>query len=416
MAGIVGDIIRNVQGLQGIASMKMQMDENKAAQERQKIGMDALNKYRESAQLGNPDDNAFTTAVMNVPDAAKNVLASIGIKDTMQKKDAASFALKAANIVESPDQFVGAIDARIKYLQDAGRDPKDSIALREQYLAGDKEGVKRNLKGVAAALVGEGTLAPKIYESTFGEPDKMSEYQRQQIDLQNRELNLRGQQLAQQAKGPDSYFTFGQTAGGIVRQNARTGQVELATDAQGNPIIGAAADPTLQGKITESEKTGALNAERFSDTKKAIKMNDQILEYSKTAEKLLPVATGSGVGAAVDAAGRLVGVSSKSSEAAAKLRTLSGWLVSNVPRMEGPQSNVDVQNYQKMAGDIGNERLPIAERQAALTALVGLIKTQKDLNSQVISGKIQSVYTPGQQPQEQAPAAQRYKVTVKGQQ
>jgi hypothetical protein len=201
MAGILGDIIRNAQGLQGLAAMKMQMDESKAAQERQKIGMEALNKYRESAQLGQPDDNAFTTAVMNVPDAAKNVLAAVGIRDNLQKKDAASFALKAANIVESPEQFVGAIDARIKYLQDAGRDPKDSIALREQYLAGDKEGVRRNLKGVAAALVGDGTLDQKIYESTFGEPEKMNEYQRENLALQKRELDLRGQQLSMQQSG-----------------------------------------------------------------------------------------------------------------------------------------------------------------------------------------------------------------------
>ena len=256
MAGVVGDIIRNAQGLQGLAAMKMQIDEGKAVQERQKIGMEALNKYRESAQLGKPDDNAFTTAVMNVPDAAKNVLASIGIKDNLQKKDAASFALKAANIVESPEQFVGAIDARIKYLQDAGRDPKDSIALREQYLAGDKEGVRRNLKGVAAALVGDGTLDQKIYESTFGKPDKMSEYQQKQIDLQNRELDLKGKQLANQQTKDNSYYTYTGTPSGLVRLDSRGGPPVLVTDAQGNSITKSADDPVLQAKLAESKLSG----------------------------------------------------------------------------------------------------------------------------------------------------------------
>ena len=414
MAGILGDALQTARQFQGLAMGANQLRQAEQQQEQQKLGFEALKRYQETAQAGNPDNNAMTTALIYNPDAAKSVLAHVGILDRQQKQDAASFALRAATIADNPQQFMQAIDSRIAYLRQAGRDPKDTIALLEQYASGDVAGAKQALKSVSAALVGDGSLDKSAYEMTFGKaPESMSEFQKANIDIDKQRLALQQQQLQGQQERDNSYYTFGQTAQGIVRQNARTGQVELVTDSTGKPIIGAAADPNLQGKITESEKTGALNAERVSETKKALKMNDQVLQYAKTAEELLPKATGSGVGAVVDAAGRVVGVSSKAAEAAAKLKTLSGWLVSNVPRMEGPQSNVDVQNYQKMAGDIGNDRLTIEERMASLSALKQLIQSQKDLNSQVLNGKIQSVYDPNYVP----PAApvqggSKYKIEV----
>ena len=406
MAGILGDALQTARQFQGLAAVEQQMRQQQEQADNMKLGTTALQKYRESLQSGTPDENSMTTALIYHPEAAKNVLAHIGIQDKQQKTDAASFAIRAASIADDPQAFNSALDARISYLQQSGRNPADSIRLKEIY-AQNPEAAKKELKGVAAALVGDGTLEKAAFDSVFGPaPGSMDEYQKAMVRLKEQEISA---QQARQAQD-NSYYTFGQTAGGIVRQNARTGAIERVTDAQGNPIIGAAADPTLQGKITEAEKTGAFNAERVSETKKAIKMNDQVLQYTKTAEDLLPKATGSGVGAAVDAAGRLVGVSSKSSEAAAKLKTLSGWLVSNVPRMEGPQSNVDVQNYQKMAGDIGNDRLTIEERMASLNALKQLISSQKDLNSQVLSGKMQSVYDPNYQPPAQG--GSKYKIEV----
>lgn len=410
--GILGDAVQQARQFQGLAAVQQQMRQQQEQADNMKLGTTALQKYRESLQAGTPDENSMTTALIYHPEAAKNVLAHIGIQDKQQKTDAASFAIRAASIADDPQAFNSALDARIAYLQQSGRNPADSMRLKEIY-AQNPEAAKKELKGVAAALVGDGTLEKAAFDSAFGPaPGSMNEYQKASLELDKQRLALQQSQMANQQSRDNSYYTFGQTAQGIVRQNARTGEVELVTDQTGKPIVGATADPTLQGRITESEKTGALNAERVGETKKAIKMNDQVLQYAKTAEELLPQATGSGVGSVVDAAGRVVGVSSKSAEAAAKLKTLSGWLVSNVPRMEGPQSNVDVQNYQKMAGDIGNDRLTIEERMASLNALKQLISSQKDLNSQVLSGKMQSVYDPNYQPPAPAQGGSKYKIEV----
>ena len=79
-----------------------------------------------------------------------------------------------------------------------------------------------------------------------------------------------------------------------------------------------------------------------------------------------PLPTQSFVGAGVDFLGRVVGKSPSGADQAADLRALAGALVAKMPRMEGPQSDRDTQNYKEMAGQIGDSTIPISQRMAAL--------------------------------------------------
>jgi hypothetical protein len=99
----------------------------------------------------------------------------------------------------------------------------------------------------------------------------------------------------------------------------------------------------------------------------------QMQEAASLANKLLDEGpTGSGVGALVDRVGNFVGQPIKGASQAAQLKALGGWLVANVPRMEGPQSDRDVANYNIMAGQVGDETLPPATRKAALQTVIAL--------------------------------------------
>jgi len=102
---------------------------------------------------------------------------------------------------------------------------------------------------------------------------------------------------------------------------------------------------------------------------KSTKQWGQLGESINMARELLPGATASGAGAMVDKAANFFGKSTDGADAAAKLRTLAGWMTSNVPRMEGPQSDKDTANYRIMAGQVGDETLPTSQRLAALDAL-----------------------------------------------
>lgn len=92
----------------------------------------------------------------------------------------------------------------------------------------------------------------------------------------------------------------------------------------------------------------------------------------KVAE-LLPKATDSGYGALRDNTMNFFGKSTEGADAAAQLDTLGGWLTSTVPRFEGPQSDKDVANYTRMAGDVANRKLPMSQRLKAVQELESLM-------------------------------------------
>ena len=70
----------------------------------------------------------------------------------------------------------------------------------------------------------------------------------------------------------------------------------------------------------------------------------------------------------------MIGGGGEASKADADLKMIGDILASKQPRFEGPQSNIDVQFYQKMAGDLGNPNLPIATRLNTIKRMIELNK------------------------------------------
>jgi hypothetical protein len=140
--------------------------------------------------------------------------------------------------------------------------------------------------------------------------------------------------------------------------------------------------PVIVNKGTKTATRASMDGTPIpgEETVKAGKRATQLLDAITEARTLLPGATGSGAGALYDKAGAFVGASPKGSEQASKLATLSGWMVANVPRMEGPQSNFDVQNYQQMAAQVGDSTIPVQRRLAALDTLEALQRKYQHLN------------------------------------
>lgn len=84
------------------------------------------------------------------------------------------------------------------------------------------------------------------------------------------------------------------------------------------------------------------------------------------AESLLDGATGSYAGAGIDGLGRVFGGATPGAKNIAQLKVLEGSIMMNQPRMEGPQSNMDVLLYRQMAGQIGDPTVPSEIKKAAL--------------------------------------------------
>lgn len=193
------------------------------------------------------------------------------------------------------------------------------------------------------------------------------------------------------------YHTFISTADGIYSGDARTGQLVKALDGGGHAVIKDSADAGLQGRISGA-KTGAEgDAKAVLAAKGADQKTAQLQSTFDTARSLLPQATQSGIGSMVDAGNRLIGNTTDSAKAAAQLETLSGWMTSNVPRMEGPQSDADVANYKIMAAKVGDRTVPYQERMQALELLHGLQNKYAQLNQGIIQSGNAPLSAQGQQ-------------------
>jgi hypothetical protein len=130
-------------------------------------------------------------------------------------------------------------------------------------------------------------------------------------------------------------------------------------------------DPTLspqqnreaQGKFSEDLRKNVKNAKESFDT---LKSASQILSSGlPSSGRLESMATG---------VKEFFGSESEQAKQDSKLTILAQKLTSQVPRFEGPQSNVDVASYQAAAGDLGNSNKTIGSRLAAAQTLIDLNK------------------------------------------
>lgn len=134
------------------------------------------------------------------------------------------------------------------------------------------------------------------------------------------------------------------------------------TEAQLNYGPQVAAQEADAARI---KKEAEAKAERNANAAKRAAQAQESIDTLNEAITLLPGAT-SGRLESLGAAGMgALGLSTRGAQATAQLRLLAAKLIANVPRFEGPQSNIDVQFYREAAGDLANENLPSETRQAA---------------------------------------------------
>lgn len=193
------------------------------------------------------------------------------------------------------------------------------------------------------------------------------------------QMRLANELKAQQAQqGGNAYYQPLQTANGVFAFNARTGKVEQVQGPQGQPIVGAQFDPSLQGNIAGAKTAGQEYAKQGAEVTQHVKDAKESNSLLAQVEEVGPKATGSALGALRDVAGNVVGVSTEGAKAAAKMNVLGASLVSKVPKMSGPQSDKDAAMYKQAAGDIANPSVPWEQKKAAIAVI-------KEINNRQIS-------------------------------
>lgn len=171
--------------------------------------------------------------------------------------------------------------------------------------------------------------------------------------------------IAEVARGHDLTF-----------QSANT-KIEQTPDGF---VIVNTAGPKGPTSTPVTDVRGVQTQQKDSPVWKAQQQYQRLTANIADAKKLIPLATSSGAGALVDKGLGFTGVGTDGADAAGQLEVIGGWMTSNIPRMEGPQSDKDTEQYKLMAAQVGNRTVPASVRLKALETLEKLQKDYRHLN------------------------------------
>lgn len=196
----------------------------------------------------------------------------------------------------------------------------------------------------------------------------------QATQLYGKFSGLPGQRF-QNTVSPNTAFTGGVTMRGQDLTDARAREMNaINREGQQSQIVN---DPNLGIQIvnkankTATPAVSAATGQQLPSENQAKRAAgaQNVMGLLADAEKHLPDATNSIPGVAYDYGMRGFGHATEGAKATASLQAIEGALLSQMPRMEGPQSNYDVQNYKRAAGQIGDPTLPRETRQAAIDTI-----------------------------------------------
>ena len=155
-------------------------------------------------------------------------------------------------------------------------------------------------------------------------------------------------------------------AGGDKASNYQIVQDNDGNITRVNKLTGEALPVGAGGKTSAATQKDAL------ETRGQIERSTAAINSAPQVSKLIDQSTGSGIGAGVDAAGRVIGYATPGAKAIKQLEPLADVYLKSVPRFEGPQSDKDTASYKAAAGNLADPNLPRGERQAALKIVVQL--------------------------------------------
>lgn len=132
-------------------------------------------------------------------------------------------------------------------------------------------------------------------------------------------------------------------------------------------------------------KGGAIGDAEGGIEKKAYSARN-VIEKLDLADPLIDAATGSLAGAGVDKLAAAFGGSPSGDQAIAQLKVLQADLMTSMPRMEGPQSDRDVELYREAAGQLGDPTVPRGRKKAAVQMIRSLQQKYEEAGTAQAAG------------------------------
>lgn len=133
-----------------------------------------------------------------------------------------------------------------------------------------------------------------------------------------------------------------------------------------NQAAGAAA---IKGAEAQAGAVGAGTGGIIAGIQKKGADAKTVMSTLDIADSLIDASTGSLVGAGADKLAAVFGKAPQGAQATAQLQVLQAGLMLNMPRMEGPQSDRDVELYRQAAASLGDPTVPREIKKAAVKTI-----------------------------------------------
>jgi hypothetical protein len=383
------------------AQRDLRAQQLQAAQQQNAI--QALTMRQQQAQMGEAeqDRNALQRIAAGwgadtTPDQRIAALRGSGRSALMQQADALEQSYFTRR---KTDAEVGKIEAETADKRFGTQDAKRKAAVQQVASLGSPQEAMALLQSSAASGELPANLVPALSSLIqtdprwqvklmmgIADPSKMAEVLMPHIQTNN----VGGRTVTQavdkltgaptitgsiaNTQSPDSAASVAATLRGQNMADARAREANsISKEAQQTQLVNDPVQGLLlvnKGTKTAVQAMGPNGQPIPSETSaKRTAGAKRVLDLLSEAEKLIPQATGSYAGAAADQAAKVVGIGTGGAQAGAQLKALEGAILAEMPRMEGPQSNLDVAMYKQAAGELGDPTTPGSIKRAALQTI-----------------------------------------------
>jgi hypothetical protein len=180
-------------------------------------------------------------------------------------------------------------------------------------------------------------------------------------------------------------------------KGAETGAVEGARSEFEFVTVPDPQNPAQKILVPKSQAAAqaASGTPLVAEIDKKVAQGQSMIELAQRAQAILPSATSGAISNLATMATDAAGIPTNKSAADGQLKVISAQLVSNVPRMEGPQSDADVKLYRQAAADVANGNIPYQTRIKSLNAIIDLNKKYAQGGAQPPAGAVRRI-TPRQ--------------------
>jgi hypothetical protein len=180
-------------------------------------------------------------------------------------------------------------------------------------------------------------------------------------------------------------------------RGAEAGAVEAAR-AEFDFVTAPDPNNSAQKILVPKSRVAELSAAGtplVAEIDKKIAQGQSMIELAQRAQAILPNATSGAISNLATMATDAAGIPTNKSAADGQLRIIGAQLVSNVPRMEGPQSDADVKLYRQAAADVANGNIPYQTRIKSLNTIIDLNQKYAQGGAQPPPGAVRRI-TPRQ--------------------